>query len=598
MTGTILIIATGLFLMLNISSSVFFKALRLDLTQNKIYTLSSGSKQILGQLREPVILRFYYSKKLSKVNPYLTNFASRIQDLLIQYERNAKGKIVLEVIDPEPFSVEEDTAVNYGLRGIPVDNTGSELYLGLVATNSVNLKKVIPFFQPNREQNLEYDVSQMLYNISNPEARLVGVMSALPMQGKDSRPWAVWQQMAQLFELESLDINTKEIPDKLNTLMIVEPKHFTNDALKAIDKFISRGGHLIAFVDPYSEVIDQKTAQALAQTKDSSAKFSELLQSWGLELEPGKVVTDKSMAKPVTVRQDGREANILYPFWFDCTAKNFDKKDILTSSLEKITLATPGSLVKIPGSETSFSPLITTSSEAMLVEALKIPEYQQQFANFMSSHKATGAYVVAARVSGPIKSPYSGIITANSNIIVVADADMLHDHFWLSIQNSMGKEIGVQTASNGNFVLSALDNLSGSDSLISIRNRGTFVRPFETIKELESKSQSKYRESEVDLLQKLELTKRKLEQLEKQKKDGNSMQLSAQQRKEDDAFRGELVNTRRELREVRRKLNKDIEVVETSIKFFSIGFIPLMIVFGCLVAWGLQVRRELRSRAV
>jgi len=235
----------------------------------------------------------------------------------------------------------------------------------------------------------------------------------------------------------------------------------------------------------------------------------------------------------------------------------------------------------------------------MLVDAQKIPEYQQQFANFMSNYKPTGSYVVAARVSGPIKSPYSGIVAANSNIIVVADADMLHDHFWINIQNSMGKEIGVQTSLNGNFVLSALDNLSGSDALISIRNRGTFVRPFEAIKELESKTQSKYRESELELQQKLELTKRKLEQLEKQKKDGNSMQLSAQQRKEDDAFRSELVSTRRELREVRRKLNKDIEVVETSIKFFSIGFVPLLIVFGCVIAWGLQIRRELiRSRTV
>jgi len=482
LSGSILIIAAALFLILNITSGVLFKSLRLDLTQNKIYTLSSGSKQIINQLPEPVILRFYFSKRLAKANPYLLSFASRIQDLLTQYERSGKGKIILEVIDPEPFSAEEDNAVNFGLRGIPVDGTGTELYMGLVATNALNIRSVIPFFQPNREENLEYDLSQILYNLSHPEPNVVGVMSALPLQGtKESRPWAVWQQMAQQYVLKSVDTNASVIPDTIKTLMIVEPAHFSSVTIKAIDNFIMRGGNLLAFIDPYSDVAAQKT-------RATNPALNELLKSWGIELQENKVVADRSIAKSVNLRQaDGRESTIQYPFWLDCTVKNFDKKDVLTSSLDKMTIPSPGSIIKTAGAETTVSPLITTSKDAMLVDAQNIGEYQQNFSKFHTNYKPTGAYVLAARISGPINSPFNqNIRSATSNIVVIADADMLHDHFWLNIQKVMGKDIGVPTAANGNFVLSAIDNLSGSNALISIRNRGTFVRPFETIKSLQT----------------------------------------------------------------------------------------------------------------
>jgi len=596
LSGSLLAVAALIFLLLNISSGTLFRSIRIDLTQNKLYSLSPGTKEILSQINEPITLRFYFSKKVANSNPYLLSFASRVQDLLIQYERASKGKIILEVIDPEPFSAEEDNAVNYGLQGLAVNNNGTELYLGLVGTNSVDIKKVIPFLQPTREVNLEYDISQLIFNLAHPVSRTVGVISALPLSGRESRPWVIWQQMAQVFDLKTLALDVKEIPDSIATLMIVNPQNFSNDTLHAIDSFVMRGGHVLAFADPFTEVTDQQTAYLNSLHKDENADYRTLFKAWGVELKDNTVVADRSMAKSVILQQDGRQLNINYPFWMDFTAKNFDRQDVLTASLERVTIPTPGVLLRTDDATTTFSPLISTSMDAMLVDTQTLPQYQQNLDAFMQDYQASGEYVVAARISGPIKSAYSAAQSSDSNIIVIADADMLHDHFWVTIQQVMGNQFGVPTSGNGNFVINALDNLSGSNALISIRNRGSFMRPFDTIQEIQANSQQKYQASESLLQQRLETTKQKLGELENQKQNGNSLVLSMQQHKEEEAFRKELVNTRRELRDLRRKLNQDLEKVEFEVKFFGIGLIPLIIVFGGLLMWGLQIQREVRTR--
>lgn len=593
LSGAILSIAAVLFLAVNIMSGALFKSLRLDFTENKIYTLSAGTKNIIANLQEPIILRLYYSKTLKNINPYLLTFAARVEDLLYQYQRISKGKVVVEVIDPEPFSPAEDVAVNYGLQGVPVDNIGTEFYLGLVGTDSLNARNTIPFLQPSREQNLEYDISQLIYNLANPQQRVVGVMSSLPLDGGlDNRPWAIWQQMQQLFRLQMFDDNTQEIPDNINTLMLVEPSNFTNAALRAIDKFVMRGGHVLAFIDPVSEVADR--GSIFRQKK--STDYLELLNSWGIEFDQTKLVADRELAKLVKTSFEGREMNVRYPFWMDFTTNNFAKEDILSSSLDRLTLATPGAIRHKIDTKTVFTPLIMTSDQATLVDAANLNEYQQDVGKFINNYEVSGQYTVAARIAGLVKSPYSDASVPDTSIVVIADTDMLHDHFWLNVQNVMGQEFAVPAASNGNLVLSALDNLAGSNDLIGIRNRATFARPFETVRALELQSQDKYRATEQQLQEKLQIAKQKLDQLESQKQDGNISILNAQQQKEEDTFRNELVETRRELREVRRKLNCDIEAVATKIKFFTIGFIPLLIIFGGIAALALQRQREFISR--
>lgn len=597
LTGSILLIAGLLFLVINVMSSTMFKALRLDLTRDRLYTLSSGTKEILQEIDEPIIIRYYFSTSLKSINPYLTSFAKRVEDLLQQYQRIAKGKIKLEVIDPIPFSVQEDEAVNYGLQGVPVDSTGTEFYLGIVGTNSLDTKQVISFLQPAREATLEYDISQLIYNLMHPQPRIVGVMSSLALAGGyTSRPYAIWQQMEQLFTLEQIDINTSEIPANINTLMVVEPSTFSPGALAAIDKFVMSGGHVLAFIDPVAEVADKRAVMLNKAKQKDSGDYLALLKSWGIDFDDSKAVADKELAKTVRAPYEGREVSIRYPLWMDFVAANFNKDDILSSSLERLTIATPGAIRHTADATSTFIPLITSSDQAMLVEGRKVDHYQQNLQLLFNDYKAEGQFVIGARITGPINSAYGDERTTDSNIIVIADTDMLHDHFWMHMQNIMGQEFAVPAASNGNLVLSALENLSGSNALISIRSRAGFTKPFDTIRKLELESAEKYHESEQVLQQKLIATKQKLDALESQKLEGNKLSITAQEKYAEEQFRQELVEIRRDLREVRRKLNQDIETVATNVKFYAIGLIPALIMLSGLVAWILQRKNELKVR--
>ncbi len=585
LTGTAILLAAFLFLVLNIASGVLLKAVRWDLTTSKLYTLSTGSKSILKQLPEPIILRLYFSKNLAKTNPYLISFAARVEDLLIQYARASNGKIVYEAIDPEPFSDAEDQALNYGLQGLPVDNAGNDLYLGLVGTNSLDQKLVIPFLQSGREVNLEYDITQLIYKLANPQPIVVGVISSIPLDGAMQRPWMVWQQMQQQFQLDDLDPELQQIPANINTLMLVNPSVFPASTLQAIDQFVLRGGKILAFVDPLIEVSGTSQPSDSSVNEAQYTSFNSLLSAWGVSFDASKVVADRTYSKQVLMQDQGRDIAVGYPLWMDFTASALDRDDVLTTSLERITLATPGALSKIAGSGSIFSPLLTTSDQAMLMPSNQVQAAQQDIVTFLSEYEPTGKYVLAARISGPVKSAFTDGHATDANIIIVADVDMLHDHFWVNTQNIAGQDLGMATSGNGNFVLSALDNLAGSNALISIRNRGSFVRPFERLQKLQIQSQQRYHATEQSLQDKLQHAKQKLAQFDDPKQNVEE-------------FKRDLLETRRELREVRRELNRDIDRVETWVKFFTIAFIPLLIILGGLFTWVLYPRNKTRYTSV
>lgn len=581
---SILLISFLIFLIVNLSSNIYFKSIRLDLTDSKLYSLSAGSKQIISEIKEPITLRFYFSRKLARTSPFIINFADRITDLLRQYERQSKGKIKLYLIDPESFSAEEDEALNYGLQGVPADNEGNELYLGLVGTNSATGMQVMPFMQPNREENLEYDISQLIYNLVHTEPKIVGILSTLPINGDAyhrQSPWVITQQLSQLYDVQDISEQNPEISSDISTLVLIKPEYLNSIALTAINDYVMQGGHVLAFIDPITEVQDSLTAY---KNSEITPEFKDLIKSWGIEYNHDQVVATNDNAKSVRFSQDGRNSTIRYPLWSDFTSNNFAKDDVLLTSMDKISVATPGCIKKDPNSEITFKPLIATSNQSMLVTKEQANLYKQDPSKLLREFTPEGQYTIAARITGKIKSAFDERKIDNANIILFADVDMLHDHFWIATQQMFGKNYAVPTSGNGNFVLSAVDNLSGSESLISIRNRGTFLRPFDTIKEIELASQQKYRATEEQLINKLETTKQKLSAIESQKNDMNSVLLNVQQRREEEAFRAEIIQTRAQLREVRHQLNKDIEQVQTKIKFLSVGLIPLLIViFGATV---------------
>jgi ABC-type uncharacterized transport system involved in gliding motility auxiliary subunit len=593
----ILTVAFLIFLVINVFTANYLKPLHFDLTQNKMYTLSEGTKQIIAEIDEPITFEFYFSKKLAKQNPFLRSFGKRIEDLLMQYVKNSNGKIILRAKEPLPFTELEDEAVSRGLRGVPIDDDGSELFLGIIASNSVADEQIMPLVRPEREANLEYDLSRMLYSLSQKKLPTIGILSTLPIEGENelrvisahnkprANPWMILDQIQQSFDLEMLSNDLEVIPENIDTLMLVNPISLSKTTLQAIDNFAINGGHILAFVDPYVDTANANVRKNHTQYKHQE-ELAKLLAAWGITIDPS-VVASINDAKSVRWKLDNHEQAVRYALWMDLDKKNFAKDDILTNDLERITIATPGAIKVIEGSSTNVTALITTSDDAMLVNADDVGKYYKDPRELLINYQSMGKYTLAARISGAIHSPYTQKIAENANIIVIADADLLHDHFWINIQNMYGEKVAVPIAANGNLVTSALENLSGSNALISIRNRALLAKPFTKIKQLTKVAEQEFKEKEAVLVRKLEETKQQLEIYDNQLQDSN-VSNAIERKQTRDAFKLEFLNIRKQLRDVRHRLTQSIENLELQVKFFSIALMPMIVTILGIAMWLLQ----------
>lgn len=612
--------AIALLLAVNIISDTLLKTARLDLTENQLYTLSEGSKNILKTLEEPITLHFYLSQTLATSLPGVSSYTIRVRELLEEYQRVAAGKINLKVIDPEPFSEEEDSAESYGLQGIPVDN--NTFYFGLAGTSSTDGEEIIPFLSPNRAEFLEYDLTKLIFQLANPDQKVVGIMSTLPIQGDMSspfqqaqvRPWAIVDHISQLFQVEKVSTEVETIPDDIDVLMLVHPKDLSDATLYAIDQFVLKGGRAIVFADPYSEAYkppsDPKNPFAAMQAPRNS-ELTKLFDAWGIELVPSKVVGSLRTAQKVQVRKGSRTSVVTYPVWMDLDDEQyFNKEDITTGKLGNIALATVGALVKKGDVGTEIIPLIESGDKAMQIDIAKLG-FLAEPENLVREFKPEGKFTLAARVTGIVPTAFpdgmpdgsdatenetdSKHITESAeaiNIIVVADTDILEDKFWVRVQNIFGQRIALPHAANATFVSNALDNLSGSNDLISVRNRGGFVRPFTLVEEIQQEAEQHYREKEKELLARLQETDQKIRNMQNQKQKGNEFMLNIKQQQEVANFRAEKIKIRKELRNVQHELQKNIASLETNMKFINIGLMPLLIGIGGITLGILNRRRK------
>ena len=642
MTMTGVVLALVLLFAVNILVSRTLGSARIDLTENRLFTLSEGTRSILASIEEPVTLRFHLSQReLGKV-PGIGSYADRVRALLNEYERLSGGKLALHVIDPEPFSEEEDRAVAYGLRGVPLGIDEGSLYFGLAGTNSVDDEEVIPFFTTEREQFLEYDVTKLVHNLTKPKQKIVGLLSSLPIEGQgpggmqaalggfNAPPWMVVEQMQQLFELRSLSPKLEEIPEDVDVLMLVHPQMLPRAALYAIDQYVLRGGRVVAFVDPYSEAQQPGMAGGFMQPAGPRrSEIDELLAAWGVTLGDD-VIADLNLALKVRMEQGGRVLTFDYPVWMNVTPQTFDEEDVVTANLGNLGFATPGYLEPTGGTATTFTPLVSTTPRAARFTASQVAAVTTDPHDLLDQYTPEDrAYTMVARVSGkistafpngrplpesageegeegngPVETAETGGIEAESKaehlsesvedaqIILVADADMLADRFWVVVEEFLGNRIAIPSAANGPLVINALDNLTGSGDLISVRNRGTFTRPFTRVIALRQQAERAYRAKEQELIGQLEDTERRLMELEENNQGNDNLILTDAQRDELLRFRQERVRIRKELREVRRQLRADIEALESSLKFANIGLVPILIGLGGLAAGLLQLRRR------
>lgn len=616
--SSLLLLAVA-FIIAVIVSNELFKGVRFDLTENNLYTLSDGTKRILKNIDEPVSLYFYFSDQATASVPSLRDYANRVREMLEEFEGAGRGKLRLSVIDPLPFSEDEDRASQFGLQGIQLGSTPDPVYLGLAGTNSVGDEEIIGFFQPDKEAFLEYDIAKLVNTLANPERNVVGLVSGVSMTGdfdpqtqRMQPPWVVYQQAGQLFEIRELGTDFDAVPDDVGILWIVQPKGLSSETQYAIDQFVMRGGPALIFVDPVAGV-DATPAEGMPQGMPPSPQSSDLpllFEGWGIGFSTEDVVADAELALPINTGMGGRAVRHYGYLGIEGNYLNGD--DIVTAELSSVNAAMAGRFGLADESEATVEPLLTSSPASSLIPASRfafLPDPAQLQDGFvMSGEQMT----VAARVGGTLRSafpngnpsadPGSGDAGAADhlavsgspvNLVIVADVDMLSDPMWVQVQNFFGQQIANAFASNGAFVVNALENLAGGSDLITVRSRGSFSRPFTKVDELQARAETQFRETERRLQQELAEAERRLGELQSSREDTGSLLMTDEQQAEIDRFIDQRASIRKELRAVQRGLDEDIENLGTRLKVINIGLMPALLTVAVLFAvW----RRQRRAR--
>lgn len=615
--GTLVLLGVVLLAVLLISNALF-RGARIDLTQNRLYTLSQGTRDIVGNLDEPVSLYYFFSDQVSATMPQgqqLRGYANRVRELLEEVVAKSGGQITLRVIDPLPFSEEEDRASSLGLQPVPIGQSGENLFFGLAGTNSTDGSATIPFFQIDKENFLEYDIAKLIHELGQVKKPVVGLLSSLPLSGTFDpnaraapEPWVVLSELQQLVDVRTLEAGITEIADDIGVLVLVHPKNLGDDTLYAIDQFVLRGGRLLVFVDPMADA-DETGADpqnpTAAMFADKSSDLPKLFQAWGVQYDKAKVVLDGRYAAQVSMQAGQppvRHLGIL-----SLTEDSLNDAEAITGVLTSVNASTIGAISLAEGSTLQLVPLLQSSSEAMLGDAEQMkfmPDPSTLFASFQPTGER---YVLAGRLHGTFKTAFpdrSGEkhlaeSAQEGNVVIVGDTDLLTDRLWVQVQNFLGQRLVNAFANNGDFFINAVDTLSGSSSLIGIRGRATSTRPFTTVQDIQRRAEDRFRDTESQLQQELTDTEQRLNELQtgQQQDGGGALILSAEQRQELDRFRDRQVDIRRELRQVRRQLDADIDSLGSWLKFINVWLLPVVLTFAVagIVWW--RRRRARRATA-
>lgn len=652
-------------------SNLLLRGWRVDLTENSLYTLSEGTRELLDDIEEPINLYFYYSETATENLPILRTYANRVRELLEEFVEASDGGLELETIDPLPFSEAEDRAAQFGLQAINVGVTPDPIYLGLAGTNSVGDEEVIPFFEPGKERFLEYEIAKLVSALADPERTVVGLLAGLPIEGdfdpqtqRMQPPWVVVDQARQLFELRNVARDVETIDEDVTVLWVVHPNDLPESALYAIDQFILGGGKALIFVDPLAEAGAAAAAPGMPPMGGGSSTLGPLFEAWGLEFDPAEVVLDERLALTVSGGFGSRPTR--HPGLLGVTAEHLDESDVITADLSLVNLGSTGHLALAEDAAATLEPLIVSSERAAAAPASRLQFLPDPGALLDEFTPAGESYTLAGRIGGRLPSAFpdgppgdadaagnaatdndgddagdvagsaasdvtggAGNATSGNddgtadaassepadgnaeagggdsgapalaeavedvNVIVVADVDLLSDRLWVQVQNFFGRRIPSAFANNGDFVINALDNLSGSAELISVRSRATFTRPFTRVEALRAEAEARFRATEQRLQNELAETERKLEELQSAREDAGDLLLTPEQQAEIERFIDQRARIRQELRAVQRELDEDIERLGTLLKTLNIGLVPLaLMVAGMYLLWRRQRRQH------
>jgi ABC-type uncharacterized transport system involved in gliding motility auxiliary subunit len=615
---------------INLFADARLANVHVDLTRNHIYTLSSGTKQVLDDLKEPVTLRLFYSRALGSTVPLYGSYADHVREMLENYAAVSHGRVKLEFYDPEPFSDVEDRAMAYGLQGVPLDQGGTKVYFGLAGTNLEDDERTIPFFAPERERFLEYDLTKLVYELSNPKRPVIGIMSSLPLdgdprtlmmthgQGPNGQPYASTMLLRQTNQVKTVPTDAAVIDPDIQVLLVAEAQHLSDTTLYAIDQFVMRGGRLMAMVDPWNEAEASQPSQTGAPPADTGSDLKTLFDAWGIVFDPSKVVGDLTGAWRVRSSSDASAVN--YVAWFNIR-DGINHDDPATADLQQVTVAASGFLAKAPGAGIEFTPLLSSSPQSgvLSVDQVKVPDPAKLLAGFKPEG---GPRVIAARIRGVLKSAFSGppavpegqkpaelpAYRAESagpaNMVVVADADILDDRFWVRVSDFFGQQTAMPFADNGPFVANLIGTLAGGDVLIGLRARGDSNHPFVLVNQMQARAEAQYRQTEQALQKHLQDVEAQLQTLRTGGPTGSNNDkastdavITPDQRASIDAARRDIVDTRQKLRAVQLELNRDISGLENELRVLDIVAVPAVLAIIAITLGLLRSRRRARARA-
>ncbi len=586
---------------------------RFDFTSEKLYTLSPGTKAILSKLDTPVEIRFYCTLDAKEMPVPLKTYAQRVEDLLGEYKKAAKSNIEIKKFDPKPDSDAEDSANLDGVEGQMV-NLGEKIYLGLVVSQ-LDQKVAIPFLSPEREKLLEYDLSRAITRVTTTEKPIVGIMSALQIFGEVNpmamrmgrmqrqEPWVFVGELKRDFDVRQVEMTVDEIPKEIKVLLVVHPKGVTDKAQYAIDQFVLRGGKLVAFLDPLSVVDSQSNPQMnpMQAAASGGSSLDKLTKAWGLEFDQNKVVADMNFV--TRINRGGRPEAA--PAVLSMTSAGLATDDVVTGQIDSALIPFAGAFTGTPAEGLKQTVLIKSTKNSQLVDRF-MAEFsgEQTSKDFAASGKE---FAVAVRLTGKFKTAFpegkpketaakdaedkdkkdgekkdaAGPSLKESGsdgvVILVGDADLLYDQFSVQIQEMFGQRIVIPRNGNLNLVQNVVEQLSGDSNLIRVRSRATMNRPFTVVRQMQAQAEERYRNKIKDLEKSLADAQTRLNELQKTKESGQRFILSPEQQGEIKKFQAKQVEVNQELRRERRNLRKDIDSLETRLKWTNIAGMPLLV---------------------
>jgi ABC-type uncharacterized transport system involved in gliding motility auxiliary subunit len=593
-------------------------AVRADLTEGRIYTLSDGTRKILSKLDAPVKVRLYISQGDNAMPVQLKSFAQRVDDVLREFKSASNGNLVIERYNPKPDSDEEDAAQLDGIEPQTL-TTGEQFYLGLTVSR-LDRKEAIAGINPQRERLLEYDLIRAVARVANPERPLIGLMSAVPVLGaplnmmsrQPTEPWALAGELKRDFEVKNIPITAEAIDPAIKTLLLIHPRDISERTEYALDQFVLRGGKLIAFVDPHMYFDQQPNPMMpMAQGQPGQSTLPRLFKAWGVSMELGKVMAD------VTYASGSGQRSTPTILTLNRTAMNRD--DLATGQIETVLLAFTGAFDIKPAAGLKVTELMHSSPNNMFVDSI-IASLSGDTAmkGFVPTNKALP---LAVRMSGRFKTafpegqpagfpgqgdgkdakkapePVAALkeAAAENAVVLVADADMLADGAAVEVQNIFGQKVVVPSNGNLAFAQGLVEQASAGDDLSTLRTRTSIFRPLTVVREMETNAQKQYFGKIKAMEDDLQQTTEKMQKLQKPGGDAKAATiLTADQQAELDRFKKRVLATRKDLKELRKDLRQDAEALQFWTKVANIVVVPLLVtLFGI----GLAVMRQRRATA-